>query len=83
MFSFRLVTTVNDKENGIPKTAYTSGNDRGFALFDMSMIIFLPCTFPFTLAKHQIFECMLLYIKLFTKLYTTKSDTVVNFSSMY
>lgn len=39
MFSFRFVTTVNDRETGIPKTAYASGNERGFALFDMCMIM--------------------------------------------
>lgn len=33
------MTTVNDRETGIPKTAYASGNERGFALFDMCMIM--------------------------------------------
>lgn len=39
MISFRLVTTVNNREIGVPKTAYTSGNERRFAFFDMCMII--------------------------------------------
>lgn len=55
MLSFTLVATVKGREDGMPGI----GNEIGFALFEICVIMFmcLACIFPFTCAEHQIFKC--------------------------